>query len=110
VVFAQALRMSRQEDVMRVFLLSIVTLVCACSSYENPAADAGVDPKTDADIDAKVDEPPPPQPAPGRELAPAAGRLTGGTWAVDVHIGSVVSQSSISAGSWSVRGGTPIHP
>jgi hypothetical protein len=104
--------MSGQEDVMRVFLLSIVTLVCACSSYESPKTDdAGVVPEPDAaNIDAGIDAPAAPPPAPGRELAPAAGHLSGGAWAVDVHIGSVVSQSTISGGSWSVRGGTPIHP
>ena len=96
---------------MRVLLLSIVTVVCGCSSYESPKADGGVTPEVDAPIDmpdASVQPPPPP--APGRELAAAAGRMTGGAWTVDVHLGSVMSQSTITGGGWSVRGGTPIQP
>ena len=96
---------------MRAFLVSILIAVCGCEGVETKQEDAGVmPPMPDADaavVDPPIDAPPPP---PGRELAPAAGRLTGGTWTVDIQLGSVVSQSTISGGSWSVRGGTPIQP
>ena len=93
---------------MRVCLLSIAIALGACEGIENPkVADGGIAPPTDTMPDSPDV---PADPSPGRELAPAAGLLTGGTWSVSVQLGSVVSQSNISGGSWSVRGGTPIQP
>jgi hypothetical protein len=86
---------------MRITIVCFV-LAAACGEVHSDAPDAAFPP---ADASA-----PPVRPVPGRELAVAAGHVSGGTWSVDVHIGSLAAQSRTSAGTWTVRGGTPINP
>jgi hypothetical protein len=87
---------------MRAMYLSLWIALASCGSVSEPA------PATDAPPDMGVDVPAAP-PSPGRELAPAAGRLVGGQWTVDVQLGSVVSQSSAGGGAWTMRGGVPLN-
>lgn len=87
---------------MRVMCLSLWALLVSCGSVSEPA------PASDAPPDMAPDAPAPP-PSPGRELAPAAGRLVGGQWTVDVQLGSVVSQSSASGGALTMHGGAPLN-
>ena len=85
-------------------LIAIATaLVCAACGTVNDKPTTDATPQPDA---------PPVAPAPpaGQELATAAGRMTGGSWTVDVNLGSVASQSTSSGGSWTVRGGSPLNP
>lgn len=49
-------------------------------------------------------------PSPGRELAPAAGRLVGGAWTADIQLGSMTSQASTSGEGWAVHGSAPLNP
>lgn len=73
---------------MRVVLLSLWLALVACGSVDSL--------------------PPVPPPAPGLELAPAAGRLSGGAWTIDVQLGTTINSSRTTGGSWTVRGGTPL--
>jgi hypothetical protein len=98
---------------MRLVQLTIALALLACGNVDNPnetdaatAADAGADgaPAPDA-----PDMPPPPVP-PGRELASAAGRMSGGGWTADVQLGSLTSQSNATGGTWTAKGGAPLNP
>jgi hypothetical protein len=92
---------------MRLVSFSIAIAIAACGGAVQDKPDAAINPDVDAGIDAPVE--PAPRVPPGRELASAAGRLTGGTWTVDIQLGSLASQSNTSGGSWTVRGGAPLH-
>jgi len=95
---------------MRVLHFSIWMAFCACGTVDNrvtgPDTNA-VDAAPDTDSGSVVEPLPP---SPGRELATAAGRLSGGSWAVDVHLGSVVDPSNASGGNWTARTGAPLNP
>jgi len=86
-------------------IIAIVFVLAAACGNVRPAEQPAPDSSADA-----VPPPPPPPPVPGQELAVAAGHLTGGTWTVDVHLGSAINQASASGGGSTVSGGTPIHP
>jgi hypothetical protein len=88
---------------MRVMFLSLWVALASCGSVSEPA------PAGDAPPDMGADAPPAPLPSPGRELAPAAGRLVGGQWTIDVQLGSVTSQSSARSGAWTMHGGAPLN-
>jgi hypothetical protein len=88
---------------MRVMLLILWVALASCGAVSDPA------PTSDAPPDTSEDAPPTPPPSPGRELAPAAGRLVGGQWTVDVQLGSAISQSSASSGAWTIHGGAPLN-
>ncbi len=80
---------------MRVVLLSLWLALVACGSVDSlPPV-----------------EPPPVEPPPRvLEIVPAAGRLSGGAWTVDVQFGTTINSSRTTGGSWTVRGGTPLSP
>jgi len=79
----------------------VVALVLGCGNVTD-APDASPGPGPDAPVVGNA--------PPARELATAAGRMTGGTWTVDVQLGSLASQSAASGGTWTARGGSPLNP
>jgi hypothetical protein len=85
--------------------ISLFALVAACGGVEYNPTDAGVD----TPIDEPSPDASPPPPAPGRDIAVAAGRLTGGTLTLDVQLGGV-DQSRITGGVFTATTAAPLNP
>jgi hypothetical protein len=91
-------------------------LLAACGNVNDGVAgdpDATPLPDTPDAPDAAIDAPDaPPPPAPvraARDIAIAAGRLTGGTFTVDVQLGAI-DQSRISGGVFTAFTAQPLNP
>ncbi len=82
---------------IRICLASIALAAC---SVDSKTLEVDASPAIDAEV--APDAPPTPPPSPGREVVPAAGRLTGGAWTVDVQLGPIHQPAS--------QTGAPLHP
>lgn len=85
---------------MTAFRLCLVGLALAACSVDNKMLEIDAGPAIDAEV--MPDTQPVPPPSPGRDLTPAAGRLTGGAWTVDVQLGPIHQPASQTA--------APLHP
>jgi hypothetical protein len=81
--------------------LVIALAIAACGDVKTP-------PEPDAAI--APDAPPNATPVPGRDIATATGRMTGGTWTADIHLGAVTNHTPIGGNGWSAQTTSPIHP
>lgn len=86
----------------------------ACGGATTAPPDADIDAPIDAPdagvpIDAPPDAPPPPPPPTRTELT-GGGRLTGGTFVMDVQLGHPISQAPASGGSTVADPASPVKP
>jgi hypothetical protein len=93
--------------------LACCLLAVGCGSVvANPESPDGDDDIEAPDAPGAPDTPDPPEPIaprPGRDLAVAAGRMSGGGWTVEVQLGAT-DQTASSGGAARMTSAHPLNP
>ena len=92
---------------MRVFVCLLVSLlfgIAACGGVTSGSFDANRNPDGNANPDGEAVTAVPPS----KEIVPAAGRVSGGGFTVDVELGNWHKQSPVTGGGTTVEGAAPV--